>query len=217
MRVSFACPSCNAAGTVDAIHVGKQVRCRHCGANFTIPDGEKPESDVYALEEPAEPSARGVPDTQVQNAVFVPARGDDATTMDRLRRKGEPSSELTPQRTRRNTPEFPWISWLIRVCIAFVLILTAIVLFAPHGTWLAGCILTVTGGILILAGHLAGAYGAFSEDSLYGFLYLLIPLYTAYYIVTRWDDMWVWFTCSTVGVGMSMVGIELIRWTEAAV
>ena len=40
MRVSFACPSCNAAGTVDAIHVGKQVRCKHCGAHFAIPDGE---------------------------------------------------------------------------------------------------------------------------------------------------------------------------------
>lgn len=75
----------------------------------------------------------------------------------------------------------------------------------------------VTGAILILAGHLAGAYGAFSEDFIYGLLYLLIPFYTAYYIVTRWDDMWVWFTCSTVGVGVSMIGIELIRWAEAAV
>ena len=107
---------------------------------------------------------------------------------------------------RRDEPEFPWITWLIRVGVAFVLILTAIALLAPHGTWLAGCILVGTGGILILVGHLAGAYGAFSEDFLYGFFYLVIPLYTAYYIVTRWDDMWVWFTCSTVGVGLSMAG-----------
>ena len=217
MRVSFACPSCNAAGTVDAIHVGKQVRCKHCGAHFAIPDGETPESDVYALEEPAAPSARGISDTQVQNAIFVPARGDDATTVDRPRRKKQPSAGPTPQRVRRDAPEYPWISWLIRVCIAFVLILTAAALFAPHGTWLAGCILVGTGGALILVGHLAGAYGAFSEDLLYGFLYLVIPLYTAYYIVTRWDDMWVWFTCSTVGAGLSLAGIELIRWAEAAV
>lgn len=98
-----------------------------------------------------------------------------------------------------------------------MLILTAIALLAPHGTWLTGCILVGTGGILILAGHLAGAYGAFSEDFLYGFFYLLIPFYTAYYIVTRWDDMWIWFTCSTVGVGISMAGIALIEWAEAAV
>ena len=101
--------------------------------------------------------------------------------------------------------------------VAFVLILIAIALLAPHGTWLAGCILMATGGVLILVGHLAGAFGAFSEDFLYGLFYLLIPLYTAYYIVTRWDDMWVWFACSTVGAGLSMAGIELVRWAEAAV
>jgi len=32
---------------------------------------------------------------------------------------------------------------------------------------------------------LPGAYGAFSEDVIYGILYVVIPLYTGYYIVTR--------------------------------
>lgn len=64
MRVSFACPSCNAAATVDAIHVGKHVRCKHCGTHFAIPDGETSEPDVYALEESADPAARAIPETQ---------------------------------------------------------------------------------------------------------------------------------------------------------
>jgi hypothetical protein len=217
MKVSFACPSCDAAGSVDAIHVGKQVRCKHCGAHFAIPDGEMPGPDVYALEEPDRPSALGNLAAQSQNAVFVPSRGDDATAEDRPRRKRQEPSGLTPQKARRGEPEFPTISWLIGSGIGFFLILAAIALLAPQGTWLTGCILMGMGGILILVGHLAGAYGAFSEDFLYGFFYLLIPLYTAYYIVTRWDDMWVWFTCSTVGVGLAMAGIELVRWAEVAV
>lgn len=217
MRVSFACPSCNAAGTVDAIHVGKQVRCKHCGAHFAIPDGEMPETDIYDLADADEPSVQNIPAKRSQDAVFVPARGDNSMATDRPRRKREASSGLTPQRARTDEPAFPWVKWLLRGVPAFALILAAIALFAPQGTWLAGCVLLVMGAVLILAGHLAGAYGAFSEDSLYGFLYLLIPFFTAYYIVTRWDDMWFWFTCSTVGVGVSLAGIELIRWAEAAV
>ena len=97
-----------------------------------------------------------------------------------------------------------------------MLILIAIALLAPHGTWLAGCILMTTGGVLILVGSRRGLRGIQRGFSL-GFFYLLIPLYTAYYIVTRWDDMWVWFACSTVGVGLSLAGIELVRWAGAAV
>ncbi len=65
---------------------------------------------------------------------------------------------------------------------------------------------------MVLVGFGAGAYGAFSEDFLYGVLYLVIPLYTAYYLVTRWDDLWVWFACSTAGVALVLLGTEMVRW-----
>ena len=68
------------------------------------------------------------------------------------------------------------------------------------------------GCAMILVGFGVGAYGTFSEDFLYGFLYLVIPFYTAYYMVTRWDDLWVWFACMTSGVGLVLVGIEMARW-----
>jgi hypothetical protein len=71
----------------------------------------------------------------------------------------------------------------------------------------------VIGSGMLLTGFFVGAYGAFCEDLLYGLLYLLIPLYTAYYIVTRWDDLWVWGTCSTTGVGLIIFGTELARWS----
>ena len=59
MRISFACPSCNASGSVDAVHIGKQVRCKYCKARFAIPDQEAAKPDVYALEEPSGLSASG--------------------------------------------------------------------------------------------------------------------------------------------------------------
>ena len=84
------------------------------------------------------------------------------------------------------------------------------------GTWLAGCILVAVGGIMVPMAYFAGAYGAFSEDSLYGLLYLLIPFYAGYYLVTRWEDLWIWITSASVGVGLVLIGTELIRWAGAA-
>jgi hypothetical protein len=55
------------------------------------------------------------------------------------------------------------------------------------------------GILLVLCGYGLGAYVAFTEDSLYGWLFLFIPFYAAYYIVTHWDDMWLSFVPMTAG------------------
>jgi len=216
MNVSFACPSCTARGTVDAIHIGKQVRCKHCGAHFAIPGPEDSQPDVYALEEPSPQAARTRSNSPAEDAVFVPARAEARTTGDRPRRKERSVSGPTSRSVRASKSDFPWQTWLIWGGVALVLTLTAIALFAPHGTWLVGCILIAIGGILVPVAYFAGAYGAFSEDSLYGFLYIAIPLYAGYYLVTRWEDLWIWVTCATVGVGLVLLGTEMVRWAGAA-
>src|SRR5271157_3662195 len=189
MNVSFACPSCNAAGSVDAVHIGKQVRCKHCGAHFAIPDPQDPQPEVYALEEPSPQAARARSNSPAEDAVFVPARADATSELDRPRRKERSVSGPTSRSVRASKSDFPWQNWLIWGGVALVLILTAIAFLAPDGTWLVGCILMAIGGILVPLAYFAGAYGAFSEDALYGLLYITIPLYTAYYLVTRWEDL----------------------------
>ncbi len=109
-----------------------------------------------------------------------------------------------------------WQGWLAVAGPVCVLTLTGIAFLAPNGLTIVGCILLVVGALLAVLGFIAGAYGAFSEDSLYGFFYLLFPIYTAYYMVTRWEDLRVWFACSTVGVGLVLFGTVLIRWAGAA-
>jgi len=118
---------------------------------------------------------------------------------------------------RASKSDFPWQTWLIRGGVGLVLILTAIAFLVPDGTWLVGCILMAIGGILVPVAYFARAYGAFSEDALYGLLYITIPPYTAYYLVTRWEDLWIWVTCATVGVGLVLIGTEKVRWVGAAV
>ncbi len=132
MNVSFACPSCNARGSVDAVHIGKQVRCKHCGDRFAIPDPETSHPDVYDLEAPPERSPVALPESFAGEAVFVRARTDGKAAVDKPRREAS-SSKATPRRVRTGGSDFPSLAWLVRLVVVLVLILTAIALFAPMG------------------------------------------------------------------------------------
>jgi hypothetical protein len=217
MKIPFACPSCNATGSADAAFIGRQVRCKHCGARFTIPDPDDPDADVYALEGASDAPAQDDSASEAQSTFFVPSRSDSTPGGDRAARKKRSSTGLTPTRARKEKPAFPWFALLTWSAIVLVVALGLIGLLVPQGTLIAGCVLMVIGSVLILIGYSAGAYGAFREDFLYGFLYLVIPFYTAYYMATRWEDLWVWLTCSTLGVGLILIGIEVVRWAGVAV
>jgi predicted Zn finger-like uncharacterized protein len=213
MKIPFACPSCATVGSVDASAAGKLARCKHCGHRFTISSPGAAEPEVYSLEEPGE-GTTGVGDAVMSPApglAFVPARGDKpAATLPRKSKRS--ASRLTTRTDHQREPRLAWRIWLTGVGVAAAIAIVAIALLAPSGVLIAACTVMALGGVMILVGYGVGAYGAFGEDFLYGFLYLVIPLYTAYYMVTRWDDLWVWFVCMTMGVGLILLGIEMARW-----
>jgi len=213
MKIQFACPSCAAVGSVDASAVGKLARCKHCGHRFTISSPDAADPEVYSLEEPAEEATRvgDVVRSPAPVSEFVPARGDEpATTLPRKSKRS--ASRLTARTAHNREPRSAWWIWLTWVGAAAVIVIAAIAMLAPSGVLIAACTVMALGGVMILVGYGVGAYGAFREDFLYGFLYLVIPLYTAYYMVTRWDDLWIWLACMTMGVGLILLGIEMARW-----
>jgi hypothetical protein len=106
---------------------------------------------------------------------------------------------------------------LVRVVGVVAVALITVAVLAPQGTLIAGIVLLGLGSVMVLVGYFAGAYGAFCEDFIYGVFYLVVPLYTAYYIVTRWEDLWVWAACSTAGVGLILLGTEVVRWAGVSV
>ena len=212
MTIPFACPSCGAGGSVDAALVGKQVRCKQCGHRFAVPGPGETESEVYGLGETTEEKAGVTAFSPPQVSVFVSNRGEEPTTAPTPRKPKRAKAGSTARDARRREADFPWRTWLVRGGVAAALVIAGIALFAPRGVLIAGCVLMVLGSAMVLVGFGAGAYGAFCEDFLYGVLYLAIPLYTAYYLVTRWDDLWVWFACSTAGVALVLLGTEMVRW-----
>jgi hypothetical protein len=210
MKIPFACPSCSAAGSVDAAAAGKSARCKHCGHRFTIPNPSPvaAEADVLPLAEPAGGYAVMDP---VPVSTFVPSRGD-APTSEPPRRPKRSASRSTTRTGGKRASRSAWLTRLAWLAGTLAVTIAAIALLAPNGLLIAACAVIILGCALILVGYGVGAYGAFSEDFIYGFLYLVIPPYAAYYLVTRWDDLWVWFACMTLGVGIILLGIELARW-----
>ena len=218
MKIPFACPSCAAQGTTDASFVGRQCRCKHCGHRFAIPDPGEGGPDEYALEEPTATATGFEAPNPVPDSVFVPNRGDESsfTPAPRRPRREAPKSAGTGKSSRRDAPGFAWRVWLVRAGAAAVLALVGTALLAPRGTLIAGCVLLAFGSFLVVLAYGAGAYGAFREDFVYGVLYLAVPLYTGYYLLTRWEDLWPWFAASTVGVALVMLGGALVQWAGGA-
>jgi hypothetical protein len=211
MTISFACPSCAATGSVDASFAGKPARCKHCGHRFSIPRPGEPEPAVYGLEEPDTAVAAGTAIDPSTDSVFFRSQGDGPiAAVRRQPKRTVPGSIARSARSRG--AQFAWRPWALRGGVAAGIALAGIALLAPQGTLIVAITLMVLGSAMVLVGYGVGAYAAFGEDFLYGLLYVVVPLYTAYHIVTRWEDLWVWFTCSTVGVVLILLGAELARW-----
>jgi hypothetical protein len=213
MRIPFACPSCAATGSADASAAGKSARCKHCGHRFTIPGPAPAEPEGLPLAEPAGVGYAVLEPVPV--STFVPARSEQPTSTS-PRRRTRAASRSTARTSGQRASRSAWWTRLAWAGGAVAVAIAAIALLAPKGVLIAACIVMTLGCVLVLVGFGVGAYGAFSEDFLYGFLYLVIPLYTAYYMVTRWDDLWIWFVCMTLGVGMVLFGVEMARWGGVA-
>ena len=212
MKIAFACPSCGASGSVDESLVGKHVRCKHCTHRFAVPGRGEADAGDYALVEPTREPARVAATDMDPGPVFVPSRGNEPRAVPPPRK---PKGTAPGSTARRDESDFAWRTWLVRVGVLAAMALLATALFVPRGVAIAGSAMILLGMAMVLVGYAAGAYGAFSEDFLYGFFYLVIPLYTAYYLVTRWDDLRGWFALSTAGVGLVLLGTEVIRWSGA--
>jgi hypothetical protein len=211
MPITFACPRCGKSYSVDPALAGRKGKCSACGRPMTIPtfydDGDDTiATEGYDLSEPV--AAAVVPEEQT---VFV-AAGRDPDVRSDPRRRERPSVGTRPGRIRPEDDEPFHVrhrAALIGAPLLFLAALGLIAAIVKNGTLIAACVLAGLGALLILIGYTVGLWAAFREDSLYGFFYFVFPLYTAYYILTRFEDLWPWFLAMTVGAGLVTVGATI--------
>jgi hypothetical protein len=213
MSISFACPSCRKGYTVNAALAGRSGKCAACGLSMAVPSVHADEeqdhiaTEGYGLAE----AMAVVPLAETQN-VFSPGRNDPE-----FERAPRPRSASPGKRKRRREEDESFLFrhrkalLLTPIVLAVLLFLMAVLM--PNGRLIAACVLASVGGLLVVVGYFVGLWAAWHEDSLYGFLYFFVPFYSAYYILTRWDDMWPWFVAMTVGTVMVSIAGSMVDLT----
>jgi hypothetical protein len=214
MAIAFPCPSCGKRFTVADEMAGRQGSCKGCGCAMTVPFAsvepeveEEEEMGIarvgYGLVDvPVAPSSAGT-SPKIGATVFTAAPPD---------RSAQLTSYGSGSRKRSHSRSTDDASFMDRYGKPLVIslggtifVLLMIALFVPGGRYLAAMSIGGIGTIVFLICYAVGAYVAFTEDVVYGFMFLLIPLYQAYYFVKNWDEMWPWFTGMTLAVMLTFI------------
>lgn len=207
--IAFACNSCGKQYEVDSSRAGKRGRCKGCGQMMTVP---APQPDPFDTDEgPTEYSLEDLPPEEAppEPSSFVRTSDDTDGRTPRPKRKATKNEVL--DKVKEEVDEViasnAGLIWKVLATYAAIAVVAGIVAAAvPNGTFLAGAGLLVLGLIVIAAGYAVGVYIAYTEDLLHAALFLTIPLYTAYYIVTNWDEMWRSFALMVAGAVLLSAG-----------
>jgi hypothetical protein len=210
MKIPITCTRCGKRYEVDTTFAGKRAKCASCGERMTIPDNDlaapsPPESDAYQLDESH---------ASEQATAFSPVKGiDDGEDGQIRRRVKKRNSKSTPRRARDSARSplalLSGTSLIGLGCVVFVLVFIAV--FVPGARLNIGRAIALAGLILFFYGYGSGAYIAFTEDDLYGWLYLLFPPYAAYYYISRWDEMNSRLVMLILGLAMLAGGGHLLE------
>jgi hypothetical protein len=208
MSTSVICAGCHRRYEVDSRFAGKTVKCAHCGQAMPIPVAEPAglppsahgEYGLGAPHEPAQSSFQASPrrqsDERVNHQSFEPVRKK------RRKRSRSKKERATGFLMRPGT-------MIILAAVCAVVALVGV--FVPAVRVPIGVALALPGALLCLYGYATGAYIAFTEDDLHGWLFLLFPFYAAYYLVSRWDDMSSRLIMVVVGLVLLGIGGKILE------
>jgi WD40 repeat protein len=150
-----------------------------------------PPEDLYDLEDSFEKPALG--DSEVDD--FVRPGRSRATPM------------WSKSRHSRGNKS-PGVPTYVAVGIAGFLVLLLLASFLSHSVAMVFSILVLLAGIVVyLGGGLWMLITPFRESAVCGLLYLFLPFYPLYYLVSRWEDMKRPFLCAIGGFGILLTGV----------
>ncbi|MEW4567197.1 hypothetical protein AB1L88_04955 [Tautonia sp. JC769] len=210
----FVCPSCAAPGKARSDWAGRSVRCKHCKAVFVLPEPGEAAANAYDL---AELPERGPAPVVLANraehggSTFTPSYREGSlehVPVDRYRPK--PRKPKTSREEIRDWSGDGRVKLLVGILVVGLVLAVATFVIPGFRGW-GGMALIGMGLLLTAIGYFVGAYAAFREDMLHGMLYLFIPIYTGYYLVTRFDDLWPFFAGSTIGFVMFALGMKALE------
>ena len=209
MGVKFQCGQCGTSYEVSEKYAGKRVKCRQCQAAVQVPEAIVELGDADMDTSVAGPLA-GLLDEELAGGPALPgvgsaAAGSPFAASGPVPRTapaggGRRSEGGSPRRKPKRQMKVPRSAVAVGVCVLIVLLGLAI---PPLGA-LVGAVAVIGGVGLLLVGSLWCLGVPFQEDILCGLMYLFVPFYSLYYLITRWPEMRKPFLVSLAGMGMIM-------------
>ncbi len=215
MKISVTCEACGRRYEVEDRYAGKTIKCASCEKPMTIPAAPPATTPLlvhgeYALDESREslpPTFRAAPDKRGQHH----AGGSGPVKKSTVKRSRGKSKDKRGGRSESAVSRS-----VVLVGLAVIAVLLAILaVFIPGARTPVGVALALPGLLLCLYGYATGVYIAFTEDDLHGWLFLLIPFYAAYYIVSRWDDMYTRVIMVVAGLTLLAIGGRFLESERA--
>ena len=119
-----------------------------------------------------------------------------------------------PRKRRRRSQNDQPVGMIGLAIVAGWLILSFLVILVAPGAGMAMAVIGIVVGFLIQAG---GGFGlliaAVQEDIVCGLLYLLVPFYSLYYLVSRWAEVRIQRICLGLGLVLIFGGMFVIALT----
>jgi predicted Zn finger-like uncharacterized protein len=178
MTIEATCDSCFRTYNLKDALAGRKVRCKECGETFTVPEPgaapREPAGDPWDVDDPF--------DEDFASAAPPPP-------MPTRRRKKRRRKKQQPEARSGFNPGLIGILSLAGGGGLFLIMCLVGIVFRPIWTlMLVG--MGLTGGGLALVGGIGCLMAAFEEDTVCGVMYLVVPFYPLYYVITRIGDVW---------------------------
>jgi hypothetical protein len=212
--ITVSCTGCQHEYRVADDKAGKRFKCRDCGDICTVPAAKRRKPGSSATPKRRKPKKQAPRDEWEDDTA---SSSDDYESYDdygtddggydtddggyddyepaRSRRKSPSRSGKATKKKRKASKSddggrFSFTSplvWLGYPVAALLLTVAALFIVPVVGAILA-VILVIVGLLLGLVGGILSIVGAFKEDVVCGLLYLFVPFYSLYYLVTRWEQ-----------------------------
>lgn len=225
--ISVSCTKCDYGYRVSDDKAGKRFKCRECGEVCVVPAAKKRKRPTSAAPKRRKPRKKPVQDEWDDTAASTDdyesydeyeshdaygSSGDedydayeDYQPAQRRRRKPSRAGKSKPKKKRRvskyDDSESMFCNplvWLVFPIVATVFTILVFAIFPMCGLAIA-VILALRGFGLNLIGSIRLMVDAFREELVCGLLYLFLPFYAFYYLVTRWEQQKSAFLMSLCG------------------
>lgn len=219
-KIRMKCTGCDRALTVGAEKIGKKLRCPTCDTVSTVPSTSDSEDNA------ASGGARKAKRKKAEDPDDIWSTPMSSYSSPAIEEHEFEQYGIPPKRPRSSDVEIstnemtlkgPMIFFVIGLVIGVVSIVLA--LSAPEAGRIVSFGAIIIGALISVVGHWKIRETAYEESTSCGLMFVWLPLYQPYYIISRFSQIKIPFLVTILGnvdaivgvIGLVMANVQLAK------